>query len=296
MHKTIQRIIFLCAAFLMIAACSQREPVDTYHNTFTIKSAYTTSMDINWIQYDTTYNPVVYKMTVFYPENVLPTEKVPVVLLLDGFWYREMMENEIVRLIKHGQMPKVLLVSLDYETLDGTWFRQRDLVYPYPDPTSTYYEEGKQGDLFYQFIQSELFPYLEANYPVDPAQRYLLGHSLGGLFTLYSTLDNSSNPLFKGVVGASCSTGMYNNYLFDKEKAVYDASQNGTMVFPQPIKIYMGVGVLVGNAFATHQAFYDRLASRNYPNVQTKLDLFEATHTTDSYLAFREGLIYLFND
>ena len=296
MYKTIQKIIFLSVSVLMISACSQQEPIDTYHDTFTIESNYTTSMDINWIHHDTTYNPVKYKMSVFYPEATLPTDKVPMILLLDGFWYREMMENEIVRLIKNGQMPKALLVSLDYETLDGTWFRQRDLVYPYHNITSEYYEEGKQGHLFYQFIKTELFPYLNVNYPVDSSQCYLLGHSLGGLFTLYSTLHNASSPLFKGVVGASCSTGLYNNYLFDKENAVYEASLNGTAVFPQPIKIYMGVGVLVGNAFATHQAFYDRLSSRNYPNVQIKLDLFEATHTTDSYLAFREGLIYLFND
>lgn len=296
MYSTTQKILFTCVTALILFSCAQKESLDGYHKTFTLTSAYTTSMDINRVQHDTTYTPVTYKMTVFYPEATLPTEKVPVILLLDGFWYREMMENEIVRLIKNGQMPKVILASLDYETIDGENYRQRDLVYPYPDTTSEYYEEGKQGHLFYQFIKSELFPHLDANYPVDPSQRYLLGHSLGGLFTLYSTLENAASPLFKGVVGASCSTGMYNNYLFDKEKAVYEASKNGATIFPQPIKIYMGVGVLVGNAFATHQAFYDRLSSRNYPNVQTKLDLFEATHTTDSYLAFRDGLIYLFNN
>ena len=295
MRNNLCKTLLLGLSVLLFISC-QQEPVDGYRNTFTLTSAYTTSMDINYIKNDTTYNPVTYKLNVFYPEAVLPSEKVPVVLLLDGFWYREMMENEIARLVKEGKMPKVLLVSIDYETLDGENFRQRDIVYPYPDTTSTYYEKGKQGDLFYLFIKNELLPKLEANYPVDPTRRYLLGHSLGGLFTLYSTFDNATNPLFRGVVGASCSTGMYNNYLFDKEKAVYKSWQDGVAVFPQPIKIYMGVGVLVGNAFATHQAFYDRLASRNYPNVQTKLDLFEATHTTDSYLAFREGLIYLFND
>ena len=42
------------------------------------------------------------------------------------------------------------------------------------------------ADSFYQFVTQEVIPLVEADYPIDSANRTLMGHSWGGVFGLYS--------------------------------------------------------------------------------------------------------------
>jgi predicted alpha/beta superfamily hydrolase len=42
--------------------------------------------------------------------------------------------------------------------------------------------EGEGGVAFQKFLTSELRPFIEARYPLDPAKAILFGHSLGGVF------------------------------------------------------------------------------------------------------------------
>lgn len=50
--------------------------------------------------------------------------------------------------------------------------------------------ESGGASAFLAFIEDELRPALEAEYPLDPGERVLTGASLGGLFTLYAFLSN----------------------------------------------------------------------------------------------------------
>jgi len=276
-----KRLSYLFLLGILLCSCQNNLTAPDYHDAFDIKC------------YETN---VTYSMMVYYPHSVLPSYAVPVVILLDGWWYGDMMEKEIHRLAADGTIPPCMLVSLNYRDENGDTYRQKDYMYPYPDSSSTYYEGGKQGDKLYRFITTDLFDTLAHRYLVDTNQRYILGHSLGGLFVLYSTLDNAEHPFFAGVVGASASVGQYNNYLFDKEQSIYAAYQRGELTDPLRMKIYLGCGNLVGNAAATHEAFFNNLSSRDYPGLQAHFDIFNATHTTDAYYAFRNGLIYLLND
>ncbi|MBY0574560.1 MAG: hypothetical protein K2P84_12845 [Undibacterium sp.] len=77
----------------------------------------------------------------------------------------------------------------------------------------TIIEASGGGELFTQFMENELFPYIEKNYPTAP-HRTLIGHSVGGLFVI-NTLAHHPN--------------MFNNYVaidpsmwWDNRKLVSD--------------------------------------------------------------------------
>ncbi len=109
--------------------------------------------------------------------------KYPVVFLLDG----EMFLPTLVDVHSYysgGFMPEMVLVGISNEKN-----RIRDLT------TSTiktkygmpFNDENGEAESFSKFIEKELIPFIENKYPVTNF-RTLIGHSYGGLFTIYSLL------------------------------------------------------------------------------------------------------------
>lgn len=63
-------------------------------------------------------------------------------------------------------------------------------VFPY-DRERREGEFGPAGrDALLRFLLDDLHPYIEANFPVNPEHRVLLGHSLAGGFVLHALLEN----------------------------------------------------------------------------------------------------------
>jgi hypothetical protein len=76
-------------------------------------------------------------------------------------------------------------------------------------------ENYGHAEKFYQFLQTELIPFIETNYRVSQ-QRSLFGHSFGGLFAFYSLF--KKERLFENYIALSPSLWVnYNNiYVFEK--------------------------------------------------------------------------------
>jgi hypothetical protein len=83
----------------------------------------TESWDITSANTGTTYT-----MTVFYPDKQFPSTPVPVVYVLDGFWWKDMTGEVISDLSGSGKIPKCLMVSIDYKKGDGAYARGTDLT------------------------------------------------------------------------------------------------------------------------------------------------------------------------
>lgn len=227
-----------------------------------------------------------YTMTVFYPDNEFPTGPVPVVYVLDGFWWGDMAGGVLHDLSQSGDIPKCIMVSIDYKKGDGPFARGIDLVYPGEGA-----EQPAEAGNFFNFLKTELIPQVEAKYRCDTAQRILFGHSLGGLFTLYSLLDNATNPLFTKCIAASGSLGMgVNNYVFEKEAEV------ATQINDLPVTLFIGSGTYVGNSPALHQEFYNRIKGRGYPNLKAGFSLYPEQHGTDAYPVFKDGIQFIFSN
>jgi predicted alpha/beta superfamily hydrolase len=241
----------------------------------------TESWDITSANTGTTYT-----MTVFYPDKQFPSTPVPVVYVLDGFWWKDMAGEVISDLGGSGKIPKCLMVSLDYKKGDGAYARGTDLNYPGEGVEGT-----PQAPKFFEFLKSELLPKVDTKYNCDTSKRILFGHSLAGEFVLYSMLDNATHPLFKKCIAASCSIGLgVDNYVFGLERQV------ATQVSDLPVTLYMGVGTYVGSATIMHQEFYNRIKSRGYPNLKIGFKTYPEQHGTDPYPTFRDGIQFVFSN
>jgi len=132
-----------------------------------------------------------YFIKVRIPENYHESKLTyPVLYLLDGD-HAFAMATDIVQYLLYGQhVPDLIIVSPAYGSknapeFDGTNMRARDLV---PFPTQ-YSDLPPQADIFLQFIEQELMPFVSTYYRVDESNRTLAGYSAGAYFAL--------NTLFK---------------------------------------------------------------------------------------------------
>src|SRR5690606_18527500 len=122
-----------------------------------------------------------------------------------------------------GFIPETILVGVTWggENPNPNMLRSRDYI-----PTN-----AKGGaDLFLDFMQTELFPFIENNYKAA-SHRTLMGCSLGGWFTLYTLFTRPD--MFTGYIAASPALGGDLNTL---EKSF---SEKQTA---KPLSVYMTVG------------------------------------------------------
>ncbi|MGB8376527.1 MAG: alpha/beta hydrolase-fold protein [Salegentibacter sp.] len=125
------------------------------------------------------------KIYVQLPAGYSPdkNQKYPVAFILDGEVFLPTV-NEVQNYYSGGFTPEMVLVGISNEKN-----RLRDLT------TSTittkygmpFNEKNGEADNFLKFIETELIPFIENEYPVT-GYRTLIGHSYGGLFTLYTLI------------------------------------------------------------------------------------------------------------
>lgn len=113
-------------------------------------------------------------------------QKYPVVFILDGEVFLPTV-NEVQNYYSGGFTPEMVLVGISNDQN-----RVRDLT---PSTISTKYgmpfnEENGGADKFYGFLEKELIPFIESKYPVTNF-RTVIGHSYGGLFTVYTLFNHS---------------------------------------------------------------------------------------------------------
>ena len=119
------------------------------------------------------------------PDSYNPekNQKYPVVYILDGEMFLPTV-SDVQNYYSGGFTPEMVLIGIA-----NNKNRIRDLT------TSTittkygmpFNEENGGAENFSQFIEKELIPYIEENYAVSNF-RTLIGHSYGGLFTIYTLL------------------------------------------------------------------------------------------------------------
>ncbi|MCH6257925.1 alpha/beta hydrolase-fold protein [Puniceicoccaceae bacterium K14] len=123
----------------------------------------------------------------------------PVIYTLDGDHTFPMMASAVTQLGWSGSVPPVIVVGIGYGTLDlsNGNHRSRDLS------PQLYGDDSQTGGApeFHNFLNKEAMPYIEKNYPADSTRRYLFGHSLGGLFSLYTYVKDPD--AFTGIIAGS---------------------------------------------------------------------------------------------
>jgi len=127
-----------------------------------------------YIQLPTNYNPKKNK-------------KYPVVFVLDGEVFLPTV-SDVHNYYSGGFMPEMVLVGISNNKNRIRDLTTSNLKTKYGMPFN---EKNGEAYNFIKFIEKELIPFIENKYPVTNF-RTLIGHSYGGLFTIY-TLINHAN-------------------------------------------------------------------------------------------------------
>lgn len=167
------------------------------------------------------------------------TKKYPVVYLLDANLHYDIMAATFKHYSEVNMLPEAILVGIGYKNIfDLDSLRNRDLTFPKALPE---YEMALSGGAheFQKFIQTDLFNYVESNYPVDKTKRVLMGHSLSGYFALFAMHQNllRKNNAFSAYIAASPALH-YNKYYLLKE---FDKLKSETQLFPKAFVSYGGL-------------------------------------------------------
>jgi predicted alpha/beta superfamily hydrolase len=167
---------------------------------------------------------------------------------------------------KQADLAPIVSVGIGYPNPDAL-NRNRDYLTPYDDREPL----SGGGEAFYDFLASELVPWVEARWPIDPTQpRVLFGHSYGGYFAAWVLFHEAAadRPVFPHVLSASPTLGWADDYLLAVEEA---QATLGTAQAPRAL--YLAVGSHEDEQMLlSYGAMAEQLAARD--------DIHFSSHTT----------------
>lgn len=179
---------------------------------------------------DSVYSETLKENRQFYvqfPADYNPNSntKYPVAFILDGEVLLPTVHN-VQNFYSGGFTPEMILIGIS-----NTTNRTRDLttskvteMYGMP-----FNEANGEANNFSQFIATELIPFVEEKYPVT-SFRTLIGHSYGGLFTLYTMIHQPD--LFSNYIAIDPSLDWDNQQLLKEASTKFpNNNYNGKSLF-----------------------------------------------------------------
>jgi len=128
------------------------------------------------------------RIIIHYPRDYFndTTRKFPVMYVLDGTSQDQHTADKMDILSSAGLIPQGIVIGIP----NTRGNRNRDYTPPFmrvnvDDPASPF----GQADKFLLFVQNELIPFIDSNYRTS-GYRTISGNSAGGLFVLYTLLEN----------------------------------------------------------------------------------------------------------
>lgn len=197
----------------------------------------------------------VFSVQVYVPQEAPPVEGFPVVIVLDGERYAPLMQSimklQIRNRAKTGVQP-MIIVSIDSKEGQGAslapfrfyYMTPKAERYVFPVRRGRLMEEMAAGgaDELHAFIENEVILYVNEHYNTN-GQLFLFGHSLGGLYAIWSY---TATSLYAGIVAVSPSLW------WNEQQLLQHIPQHST-----PLAIY--VGSEEGDMVADATTYYDAL-------------------------------------
>jgi len=235
-----------------------------------------------------------YKLYVSLPGDYEATGRsYPVVYLLDADYSFAVARNMVEHLSDRGHLKQAILVGIAYDGPDAYRMnRTRDYTPTYV-PTggygAAYQTVSGGGPSFLDFIVTELVPFVAREYRAS-SERYLVGHSYGGLFATWTAL--TAPDFFDGYVIVSPSLWYDEGMIFDLEERVAESR------IDWPVRLYLTVGSREINQQHDMVADLRRLAAtlegREYARLRLAWDVAEGeTHNSVFPRALSNGLRFV---
>lgn len=149
---------------------------------------------MNEFSLTSTLTDTTYDIKVYIPKQQVPADGFPIYYVLDGLSYFNFVQDGI-RLqqlnVAKTNVSSAIVVGICHKEEEMRPKRFIDFTAPAKNLIVSDHAKGKLPDgyggaeKFYQFINQELMPIIETQYPVNRKHQTLFGHSLGGYFTLW---------------------------------------------------------------------------------------------------------------
>ncbi len=173
-----------------------------------------------------------YDLFISLPENYYTSKQsYPVLYVLDG-WHFPLMAFLQNNNVYSRRMPPVIIVNIGQSPAsDAMALRAQDFS-PTPIPESLG-GGGGGAAAFLDFLEHELIPFIDRTYRTNPADRGLLGHSMGGKFALYALEQRPG--LFQRIVAASPA-------LFADDPLIDKDARRALSAMSAPVRLDLSVG------------------------------------------------------
>lgn len=180
-----------------------------------------------------------YRIFVYVPPVPPPARGFPVFYVLDGnAMFATAMESVALQMRRPDVtgVPASVVVGIGYPT--ETTLDPARRSFDYAPPAATAATAGGGADLFVDFLQNEVKPAIEAMSPVDPRRQALFGHSLGGLFVLWTLFNRPDS--FRSYSAASPSI-----WWSDRAVLASEAKFAGALkTLREPVRLLLTAGSL----------------------------------------------------
>lgn len=216
-----------------------------------------------------------YPLTILLPPDHDPAQPLPLVLVLDGRWHQQRVADEVA-----ATGTAAIVVGIGNDEV-----RDRDFIPPeFNDPWGL---PPGAADRYFDMIRYELLPTLEAAYAIDTERRYIVGHSLGGLFVGYALMsDDADAPTFRGYFSSDASN-FDTAYLSGLEDEL--ASRTTTL----PAELFCAAADRGNSHYARYSA--ERLQARGYQGLRLQISNYNETHDSLMPQAVPDAMRWFFS-
>lgn len=205
--------------------------------------------------------------------------------MLDG-WHFPLMAFFQNNNLYSERMPPVIIVNLGHGlSVDPMPLRARDFT-----PTALPHEPTSGGaPAFLEFIERELIPYIDRTYRTVPTDRALLGHSYGGLFSLYTLVERPG--LFQRIIAASPAAGWQDNLLVTRARQTLKSLKT-------PVRLELSAGDegdLERQLLSETTAFAKFLGELKPANLDYRFTIYPGeNHNSVRFASFPPGLYWIY--
>ncbi|QPB82470.1 hypothetical protein CWC22_005505 [Pseudoalteromonas rubra] len=184
------------------------------------------------------YTGVSYPLKIYLPQNRVANKTYPVIYALDAEWRFDTIADSL-----DDNKMEVIVVGVENYADDNYKHREG-------------YSQWPLARDYFDFINNELAPSIEARYPVNQSDRTIMGHSNTGLFVgLVLLMDDPQQPFFHRHVSFDGSFWAHpetTSQLIDDRRAQSQALKSRT--------ILVGANGSIGNVLYVRQ--FDALLER----------------------------------
>lgn len=225
-----------------------------------------------------------YDLFISLPENYnISKQSYPVLYVLDG-WHFPLMAFLQNNNIYSRRMPPVIIVNIGQSPpSDAMDLRARDFS-PTPIPQSL---GGGGAAMFLDFLEHELIPFIDRTYRTNPADRGLLGHSLGGEFALYALEQRPG--LFQRIIAASPA-------LRTDDGLIFTDARRALSGLPASVRLDLSVGSDDELGFAKTATAFARLLDELKPKgLDYRFTVYPGeNHNSVRLVSFPAGLYWVY--